>query len=359
MANSTLHQKIRIVLTIAGKDITDAVRNKTTISVLFSALFLLIFYMLFPILEQEEVINLYDAGGSGYFLALEDSQPFRISVYDTQEAMLNRISHSGAQELGLVLPHNFDQEVVRGTPVSLQGYLLNWVSERQTATMVAMAETQIASVVGTPVDIFVERLFMLPESTGTSLNRGLGILLLVTMTGMILVPHLMLEEKRARTMDALLVSPATAGQIASAKFLAGLAFCLLGVILAYLLNSRLILQWGVAIVAILCVAFFSVSLGLFLGAMVEDRQNMIFMANLTIFPLIVAIFISIETEILPHWLVTICKWLPITAAFDLLRASFTPHTGFTFIAPRVADVLLFILIFLGLTAWRIKRSDRM
>jgi ABC-type transport system involved in multi-copper enzyme maturation permease subunit len=359
MNKISLRQHIRIILAITGKDILDAIKNKTTISVLISALFAFFFYMLLPTLEQDDIIRLYDAGGSAWLTALEDSQPFRISVYNTQEAMLDRISLSGERELGLVLPADYDQVVANGGLVELQGYLLNWVSEKRTSEMITQAEEQLAGVVGTPVNITVERLFMLPTSTGTGLSRAVGCLLLIIMCGMVLVPNLMFEEKRARTLEALLVSPASAGQITMGKALTGLFFCLLGFGLACLFNASLIRQWGLTLLAGLCAAFFTVSLGLLLGAMVENRQQFMVMANLTIFPLLIAIFISVETELLPVWLVTIARWLPTTAAFDLLRASFTPQTGFDFIAPRIAVILLFVIGLLGFVAWKIMRSDRM
>jgi ABC-type polysaccharide/polyol phosphate export permease len=179
------------------------------------------------------------------------------------------------------------------------------------------------------------------------------------MAGMVLVPSLMLEEKRNRTLDALLVSPASAGQITIAKALTGLFFCLLGFTIASLFNTSLIMQWGLVLLAGLCMILFTVSLGLLLGALVEDRQRLMVWANVSIFPLLIAIFISIETEVLPRWLTTICRWLPLTVAFDLLRASFTPQASLAFIAPRLIDIFLFIIILLGMVAWKIRRSDRM
>ncbi len=155
----------------------------------------------------------------------------------TQEAMQYRVSRRGEQELGLVLPTDFDQAVASGGPVKLQGYLLNWVSEKNAIQLVNQAETQISGVVDAPVSISIKRLFMLPETTGTALSRGLGSLLLIILCGLLVVPILMLEEKRTRTLDALLVSPASAGQITIGKALAGLFFCFLGLGLALLFNS--------------------------------------------------------------------------------------------------------------------------
>ena len=352
------NRSLRIILAITAKDILDALKNKTTISVIVSALFLLLFYIFLPMLEQDSIIRLYDADGSTWLPALEQSQPFKISDYSTQEAMLYRISRSGELELGLVLPHGFDQAVSKGGSIELQGYLLNWVSHHQTEEMITKAKAQISAVVGVPVTITLERLFMLPESTGTSLSRALGSLLLILMSGMVLVPNLMLEEKRARTLDALMVSPASAGQITIGKAFAGLFFCLLGYGLACLFNASLIIQWGLTLLAGTCAALFSVAFGMLLGELVENRQQMTLSANFTIFPMVIAVFISIETELLPAWLVSICRWLPVTAAFDLLRTSFTPHTNMAFIVSRSADILLFVILILAFVAWKIRRSDR-
>jgi ABC-2 type transport system permease protein len=353
-----LSRNLRIILAITGKDILEAVKNKTILSVLLSALFLFAFYMLFPLLEQEDIIDLYAAGGSTWIPALEDSRPFQINTYETLEALQQHVSRRGEQELGLVLPTGFDQAVASGDPVNLQGYLLNWVREKKAIQLVNQAETQVAGVVGVPVSISVERLFMLPETTGTGLSRGVGSLLIIVLCGLLVVPILMLEEKRTRTLDALLVSPASAGQITIAKALAGLFFCFLGFGLALLFNSTIILQWWLVLLAFVGTALLSVSLGLFLGSMVDNNTQMRVIANILIFPLMIAIFISLEAELLPSWLVGICRWLPTTAAFDLMRASFSPQSDLAFIVPRVAVILLSIAVLLSLVAWKIRRSDR-
>lgn len=359
MTKNTLLQKIRIIFAITGKDILDAIKNKTIISVLISSLFLFFFYMLYPILEQDDIIDLYNAGESTWLLAMEDSLPFRINTFNSQVEMQYRISRRGDQALGLVLPANFDQVVSAGGLVHLQGYLLNWISEKQATKMIAQVETQIGGVVGVPVSIAVERVFMLPESTGNSLNRGLASLLVIMMTGILLVPNLMLEEKRSRTLDALLVSPASAGQITLGKALTGLFFCLLGLGLACLFNASVIMQWWLVLLAGLGAALFSVSLGLLLGAMVDKRQQLSVTASLSIFSLLIAVFLSLESELIPAWLGTTTRWFPTTLVFDLLRLSFTPQVNFGFISPRIAVILLFVIVLLSIVAWRLRRSDRM
>ena len=126
-------------------------------------------------------------------------------------------------------------------------------------------------------------------------------------------------------MEALLVSPATPAQIAAGKALSGFFFCFLGFGLICLSNLDLVLQWGLVLLAGFAAALFTVVLGLLLGTLMENRQQMV-IANVLIFPMLIAIFISVETAVFPAWLTTVTRWMPLTAAFDLLRASFTPHT---------------------------------
>jgi hypothetical protein len=358
MNKKSFLQDFRIILAIAGKDILDAIKNKTTLSVLATSFFLLLFYIFFPILEEEDVIRLYDAGMSAWLPILEESIPNRIIVESTQETMEYNIARRGEAHLGLVLPANFDQQVKLAYPMNLEGYLLNWVSEEKAAQIISSAAEQISAVVDTPITISVERVYMTSESTGTALSHGVGTTLIVVMVGMILVPNLILEEKRTRTFDALLVSPANAGHIAAGKTLAGVFYCLIGFIMASLFNANLVLQWGLAIAAGVGMIAFSVSMGLFLGTWIDNRQQLLLLANVTIFPMLLAVFLSLETDIIPSWLVIPSRWLPITAAFDLLRAAFTPQTSLAFIAPRLLDVTLFVIILLGLVFWKIKRSDR-
>lgn len=353
-----LKNNLRITLAIAGKDILDAIKNKTTLSVLATSFFLLLFYIFFPILEEEDVIRLYDAGTSVWLQSLEDSIPYRIIVETSQDTMEYNIARRGEAHLGLVLPADFDQQVELAYPVNLQGYLLNWVSEDKASQIITKAEAQIADVVDTPVTISVNRMDMIPESTGTALSHGIGTTLIVVMVGMILVPNLILEEKRTRTFDALLVSPANAGHIAAGKALAGVFYCLVGFIIASVFNVSLVLQWGLALLAGLCMIAFSVGVGLFLGIWINNRQQLLILANVTIFPLLLAVFLSLEASLLPGWLVTLSRWLPVTVAFDLLRTAYTPQFSLSFIAPRLLDVTLFVVLLLGLVTWQIRRSDR-
>jgi hypothetical protein len=81
--NTNLRQNLRIIWAITAKDIVDGIKNKTTLSVIITALLLAVFYKFLPSLEKGDAlptVMIYDAGNSIIVPMLENSSSFhRIS----------------------------------------------------------------------------------------------------------------------------------------------------------------------------------------------------------------------------------------------------------------------------------------
>jgi ABC-2 type transport system permease protein len=200
-------------------------------------------------------------------------------------------------------------------------------------------------------------LTMLPESRGGFLAAA-GAVIVIMMVGMVLIPNLMLEEKKTRTLDALLVSPASSGQIVIAKALAGLFYGLVFIALVFALNSNFIIQWWLALLAVLLCALFSVIMGLILGTLIETHQQLILIANVIMFPLLLPVFLSMMTDLLPAWLIAIMHWLPPVATSDLLLTSFSDQAVLAQSLPRLALLLAVVVALLAWETWLVRRQDR-
>lgn len=77
-----LREDLRIVWAITAKDITDALKNRTTLSVLLTTLFIIVVYRFLPALEGGgDLTNVlvYDAGSSTLAASLEES--LHLQVY--------------------------------------------------------------------------------------------------------------------------------------------------------------------------------------------------------------------------------------------------------------------------------------
>ena len=100
---------------------------------------------------------------------------------------------------------------------------------------------------------------------GFNLNQMLfPLLLLITfgMSGALVVPLLLVEEKEKRTLDFLLTSPATLSEIVTGKAFTGVVYSLLitGVLLG--LNHKLIGNWPLTLLTLLSGLLFVVAIGL-------------------------------------------------------------------------------------------------
>ncbi len=103
-------------------------------------------------------------------------------------------------------------------------------------------------------------------------------------TALLVIPHLMLEERQTKTMDALLTSPASPGQVVLGKALAGFFYILIIGGLALVLFSAFIVNWPMALVAFLGYALFAIGLGLLVGSFItSSKQIGIWMLVLMLF----------------------------------------------------------------------------
>lgn len=260
MSATRPYSSIRVIWAIAAKDITDALKNRTTLSVLLSVLFLVGVYRLMPALDswgQPPNVLVYDAGDSALVAAMGNCQAFELwTGYRSEAQMKEKLADGQVPELGLVIPADFDS----GQVDTLQGYVMVWVDEEDGVALQQLVEEEISRLVGRPISIQLEGnvVTMQPDSSGLGLMAGLGMVFVILMVGVSLVPHLILEEKQSRTMDALLVSPAGPVHVTLAKAVAGMFYAVLAALVSLAVNYRLVMQWPLVGLAVFCGALFDV-----------------------------------------------------------------------------------------------------
>jgi ABC-type multidrug transport system permease subunit len=352
---------LRIILAITSKDVLDALKNKTILSQLLSALVLSAFFTIMPRLSDTgtPLVFLADNGHSSYLLKIESSDKLNVRLYDSVEEMQTDFIKRADRQLALVLPTDFDQTIANGSVPQVQGYALNWVSEKTIAEKKAIIQSRLADIIGSPVEIIMAggTLYMLPDSNGGMLEAA-GIVVILLTTGMLLVPNLLLEEKRTRTLDALLVSPANSSQIAIAKTLTGIFYVSIFAILVVAANGYLILQWGVALWDVSLTVLVSVSVGLLLGILIDNRQRLVITTQILLIPLVIPILLRIISDVVPGWLSDIIRWIPSAVVFDLLRISFSNQSTLGQILPRLGILIITFLSMFWISAWQLQRMER-
>lgn len=281
-----------------------------------------------------------------------------VHLYPSVDKMKTDFVLRADRQLALVLPVDFDQTLAAGGIPQIQGYALNWVSNKAIAEKKADIQTRFAKIIGSPVQINMDggKLYMLPASNGGLLESA-GIVIILLTTGMLLVPSLFLEEKRTRTFDSLLVSPANSGHIAISKTLTGVFYVSIYAVLIIAANAYFVVQWGLVICSVLLSILVSVSIGLLLGILIENRQKLTIVMQVLLIPLVIPILLRIFSNLLSGWLTDIVRWMPSAVMFDLLRIAFSNQSDLGQVLPRLGILVTCFVALFAISARLIQRVE--
>ncbi|MFX0145154.1 MAG: ABC transporter permease [Candidatus Hodarchaeota archaeon] len=355
---------LNVIWTIASKDILDAIRNKLVLSLILGLTFMLsmprvMSWMLDP--PYTEVL-VYDPGNSSLVLELENSPQFRVSQTRSLEELKKTIGGMGfglGVEVGVVVPTDFDQLISADGQPKLDGYV-SWANRTKADEFQAEFERQFTDLLGQPVHLNFEGNIAYP-SRDTALLLGIAIITSVTLIlifSIQLVPNLLFEEKQTKTMEALLVSPATIRQVVVGKALAGLFYILViaGVVFAFYYSA--VVHWHVALLAMIGCGAFGVAVGLVLGSFFERQQEVIGLMMLLILILVGAMFVYMVNVQVPSFIQAIIPWVPSVTLAKIIFASFLEHVLWTEILRDLGSVLAISALLYVVVIWKVRRSDR-
>lgn len=359
--NKRWQQSTRIIWAILSKDVLEAIKNKTTLTVIISALFIVFMYRAMPFFEtinKPVALLVYDGGNSEFIKRLEDSQTVNLYTYPTEEKLRAVILEGEVPEIGLVLPADFEQKVNANETILLETLIVHWVSPKDKDRLVNITRQEIMQLTGRDVQITTETIYMTPESGGINVMAGLGIIFTIVMIGLTLIPHLMLEEKKSKTMDALQVSPAANWELVAAKALVGLFYCMLAAGIGLGIYYRLVLHWWLAVLTLISISIAIIPLGLWLGVRLEDRSQLTILSWVFILPLFFPMIIMLLEPLFPEIIIRISGWFPTSVALQLLRSAFAQPLDLI----ASFGYILYLLVWAGagmlLVVWQIRQLDR-
>ena len=348
----------RIVLALAAKDIVDALKNKTTLTLLLGLGLMMLTVQALPLLlklDDRPRIAIYDGSRTSLADELRDGGDVRVLEMRTAEDALAVTREASTPMVSVSLPSGWEGS---SGPLVVDGYMANWIGPEAARQLVAQAEQSLGAFTGRPVTIEVQRLYPTLTSRGHTMMVALGLVLATVLTTTILVPYLILEEKTTHTLDVLRTSPASITQVLVGKGLAGMVYGLLAAAVLLAFNVALVNLWGLMVVTILAVVMFGVALGLLVGTLVENegavQMWVALLVVLLMFPLMLTFF---NSNRLPAWVQEATAWLPTTAAFQLARISFGNILPLAQVLPRLAVILVAVVVVFAATGWRLRRLE--
>jgi ABC-2 type transport system permease protein len=357
-------ESLRIIWAITAKDIAEAVTNRTTLSITLGVLVLILSGQALPLLlrlSASPTVIVYDAGRSALIAGLKKSRDLRLGVAKSPQDLDERVGEASAPVLGLVLPADFDQAVQAGEPVELQGFFAHWVQSDDADELRAFFEERLTDLTGQPVQIQTagNRVYPAPHAGGQPWMASMTLVLVVMTIGSAVAPHLLIEEKQAHTLDALLVSPASISQVVAGKALVGTLLALTAAAVALLFSWRLVVHWELVLLAMVSTALFAVALGLLFGCLFDNPQTLALWFGAVLAALLVPVFLvgmpGLSTSPL---LKSIAPYVPTAILSDIVRFSFSNHVPWGDLLTGLGIVLLCTIVLLGAVVWKVRRSDR-
>jgi len=359
-----LIDSLNIIWTITSKDVLDALRNKLIVSLIIGLTLMLIMPKVMGLAIDPPYTSLlvFDPGSSVLAAELEDSPQFEVIRVNSRsrlkEVIGSQMTGLGV-EFGIAIPPDINQNLETGEVSELDGYLV-WANRGKGDQLKSDFEQQFNELLGESVRINIEGNLVYPPSNSPlslSILTWTSVIVILSM-GINLIPHLLFEEKITKTLDALLVSPAGAGQVVAGKALAGLFYILVTAGVVFAINWAGVVHWEIAALFAIVSGLFCVALGLVLGSFYERQQEIIGLTMILLVVLVGALFISGMDLEIPAIIQAIIPWVPSVALSNILQLSYLESAPWDQLWQSLGSLLGFSILLYALVIWKVRRSDR-
>lgn len=351
--------KLYMVWVIAWKDIGDALKQKgPRVNILMMIVMVVFFYVMSTLRPWDKQIDVavYDVGDVHLFEGTAPlSDGYKMDLFEVSSfgQMQRNMRH---ERWGAVIPTDFDETIASGGEPVIDGYIL-WRYRGQVAELETLYTEKFSELLGQSVQVAIGQNIYIPSPDIGATMVNNNILFVILFTAISLVPVLMVEEKLTRTMDALMVSPASIWQVVFGKALAGMFYVGLIGGLFFALHWIYITNWALALLAFLLCTTFCIGLGLAVGSLVRTPQQLaIWLPVLVIILIVPSVFAGFIN--LAPGLKVIFSLLPSTALVNIFQFAMSSHAPMDQLLFNLAISLVSTVLVFGVLVWIVRRADR-
>ncbi|HEX78859.1 MAG TPA: ABC transporter permease [Dehalococcoidia bacterium] len=255
--------------------------------------------------SERPKLGIYDKGDSQLVLNIQELDSITTKVYDNTSE-LKQATENGSVDIGIVLPTSFDDAVKQGESVTIEGYI--WgesLAKNRTIIPVTIADL-VRALAGQEVPVEIESV-TLGEETGIPWNERLLpflVLMGVFFGGLMLPSTSLIDEKQKKTLEALVITPASIGDIFISKAILGIVLSTFMGIAILVLNNAFGANSPLLVMVLLFGAIMAAELGLIAGALIKDITTLFTIWKSGGIFLFAPVFIYMFPQI-PEWIAKI------------------------------------------------------
>ena len=277
--------------------------------------FLIIFVIILPILMWLMVemifsrtpvprLGIADEGNSELPALASGYESIELIEY-TSDVSLKQAVEAGNVDAGIVLPAGFDNAAKTGVP-NLIVYVWGESLAKNRILLQSTVSTMIRQVAGQEAPVTIETV-KIGEGTNIPWSQRLMpfvVLMPIVMGGIYLTATAVVQEKERKTLNALVVTPASLTEVYFAKALLGFVFSLIMGLAILLLTSSLGNRPWLLILFMALGAIMAVELGLIFSSFVNNINTLFATARLAQLIILVPAFFYMFPSF-PQWIAKI------------------------------------------------------
>lgn len=305
------------------------------------------------LLEPRPRMGIVDAGDSAITAIVEGMDGIDLTLLDDAGDLKDRVEGNDL-DAGLVLPAGFDDAVRAGERPPLEFYVggESLASNRIVLSVTTLDLVRRVEGSTPPVVVDIVDLGDAPALPVATRLVPLILMYALVMAGMFVPAATLVEERETGTLTAMLVTPATAGEVVAAKACLGVILAFAMSLVTLLLNGALGAHPVALVAAVFVAALYAALLGLVLGTAAKDTTAMFTMSKgAGIFLMGPVIF-----YMFPDWPQWIAKLFPTYWMIDPIWEVGVQGAGFAEIWP---EMVVSLAICLALVPIIVRLSRRM
>jgi len=295
---------------------------------------------------------------------LTQNPTFRLAgTYATREA-LGRQLGLGHLDVGVVVPYDFARVRGRGQPATVQ-VLLNaanantaQIAQGYVEGAVAFLNRDLAGARAAPVELRTALLFNPGLVNAWFIVTGVFGTLII-LNGSLVSAATMIREKERGTVEQLLMTPASALEVITAKMVP--LFVLLMIMVALVVAvARLVFgvplrgSPALLLVACACCVLTGIGLGTFVSTLARSANQTQLIGFFINPPLALLSGGLTPIEAMPKWVQPLTLFNPIAHFATIARSVLIKGAGLDVVYPNLLALLALASLFVGVSAWRFR-----
>ena len=258
---------------LLGKELWQGPKNfiliwAVVLPVVLSLVLSLVFGSLF---SEKPKLGVMDEGSSQLATMTRELTSVTTKEYVTVSE-IKRAVESGTVDAGMVLPENFDSAVMQGEETELTVYIWGESLAKNRTILGATIANLVRELAGQEAPVEIESVTLGDEVSIPWNDRLLPLIVLmaVFIGGLFLPATSVINEKEKKTLEALVITPTTIGDIFAAKGLLGIILSLFMGVVILVLNQAFGTDPALLILVLALGAIMASEIGLLCGAFLKD-----------------------------------------------------------------------------------------